>query len=293
MELFFLGTSAGIPSKERNMPCIAFRHNGIVILFDVGECCQKQLIKYKIGFGKIRHVFISHLHLDHFLGVFGLIETLRLCTNVSEETFNIYSPNDFRKLLFNKWPFIKCHRLKNNLTFQFNGFSVKAFRVKHEQEAFGFVIKEDDKIKFYEEKAKELGIKGEMFKVLLEKGKIEVNGKKIKLEDVSYIKKGRKIVYTGDTAFSENIVKESINANVLIHEATFDETMEEDAKKKLHSTVKDAAITAEKANVKTLILTHISARYKKEDEEMLINQAKKYYNGNVIIAYDGMKYEVK
>ena len=288
MELFFLGTSAGIPSKERSMPCIAFRHNGVVILFDVGECCQRQLMKYKVGFGKIRNVFISHLHLDHFLGVFGLIETLRLCTNVSNEIFNIYSPNDFRKLLYNRWPFIKCHRLKNNTTVKFNGFSVKAFRVKHEQEAFGFVIKEDDKIKFLEEKAKELEIKGEMFKTLLEKGKVKTNGKTVKLSDVSYVKKGRKIVYSGDTAYSENVVKESMDADVLIHEATFDEQKEKEAKATMHSTVKDAAIIAEKARVKTLVLTHISSRYKNE-EETFINQAKKYYKGNVIIAYDGMK----
>ena len=67
-DVFFLGTSAGIPSLQRSMPCIAIRANGKVYLFDVGECCQRQLMKYRVGYGSISAIFISHLHLDHFLG---------------------------------------------------------------------------------------------------------------------------------------------------------------------------------------------------------------------------------
>lgn len=289
MELFFLGTSAGLPSVNRGMPCIAFRYNGQLLLFDIGECCQKELMKRSIGFGSIRNIFISHLHLDHFLGIFGLIETLRLSTNISNETLNIYSPGNFEKLLINKWPFLNCIRLKDGFKVQFNGFYVKSFRVRHEKEAFGFVIKEDDTIKFYSQKAEKLGIKGKMYREILNKRKITIGKNEIKLEDISYVKKGRKVVYTGDTAFSENVVKEAMNANVLIHEATFDESMQEEAIARKHSTVKDAAITAEKANVKNLVLTHLSSRYGKEDEEQLIKQARKYYKGNIIIAYDGLK----
>jgi ribonuclease Z len=292
MEIFFLGTSAGLPSVTRGMPCIALRHNKHIILFDAGECCQKELMKAAIGFGSIRHIFISHLHLDHFLGIFGLIETLRLSTNISNETLNIYSPGNFEKLLINKWPFIKCNRLKEGYTVNFGDFDVKAFRVKHENEAFGFVIKEIDRIKFNEEKAEKLGIKGKMFKEILKKGKIKTEKREVKLEEVSFIKKGRKIVYTGDTAYSDAIVKEAKDADVLIHEATFDESMQKEAEARKHSTVKDAALTAHKAGVKMLVLTHISSRYKKGEESLLLEQAKKYYKGKIIIAYDGLKIEI-
>ncbi len=285
-ELFFLGTSAGIPSKQRNMPCIALRFDGNVLLFDVGECCQKQLMKYKVGYGSIRNIFITHLHLDHFLGVFGLIETLRMTTDAPYEELNIYAPKGFSELLINKWDFVKIHKIKQKEIKRFRDVRVSAFRTKHKVRSYGFVIEEEDRIKFDREKAESLGIKGRMFREIEKKGELTLEGRKIYLDEISRRVKGRKIVYTGDTMYSENTVKFSKGADILIHESTFREDKEKEAKEASHSTVRDAALVAQKAEVKKLVLNHISARYKETKE--LEEEAKKYFKGEVIVAYDGL-----
>ena len=287
LEIFFLGTSAGIPSPKRNMPCIALRWKGEVILWDVGECCQRELMKRKVGYGSIRKMFISHLHLDHYLGIFGLIETLRMTTEVEKEGLDIYAPGKFSDKLINRWEFMRVHRLKEGFEVQGDEYVIKAFRVKHEGEAFGFVFKEADRVKFDAEKAKSLGVEGEMFSKILKKGGLNVEGREILLSDISYVKKGRKVVYSGDTMYCERLVEEAEGADVLIHESTFGEEKAEEAKVKKHSSVVDAAKAAEKAGVKKLILTHVSARY--EDGKELIEQAKKHFRGEVLLAEDGMK----
>ena len=126
-----------------------------------------------------------------------------------------------------------------------------------------------------------------MFSIIEEKGSIVVNGRKVYLDEISYIERGRKIVYSGDTMYCENTIKHADNADLLIHEATFDERLEENAKRTAHSTVKDAALIAEKAHAKRLVLTHISARYR--NAAFFKRQAKKYFSGEVIIAKDGLR----
>lgn len=291
-DVFFLGTSAGIPSVDRNMPSIAIKWNGKVYLFDAGEGCQKQLMKYKVGYGSIENIFITHLHLDHFLGYFGLVETLRMTTDKEYSGLNVYAPKGFSSLLFNNWEFVKINKIRQGPLYEGNEISITAFRTKHVGLSFGFVILEKDKVKFDAKKAKKLGIVGKMFSSLEKKGEIKVNNKIVKLEEVSRIVSGRKIVYTGDTAYSENTVEYSKNADLLIHECTFDEDMQEHAKKTNHSTVIDAAKVAAKAKVKTLVLTHISARYKEEDLEKFVLNAKKYFKGKIVVAHDGMKMEL-
>ena len=287
-EIFFLGTSAGVPSVERNMPCIAVRANGNVYLFDAGECCQKQLMKYKVGYGSIRNIFISHLHLDHFLGIYGLIETLRMTTDIKFEKLNIFAPKGFSSLLINKWDFLNIQKIRQGKLIKEYDIEIGAFKTKHVKNSYGFYIKEEDRIKFNAEKAHSLGIRGELFRKIKERGSLTINGREVLLEEISYKIRGRKIVYTGDTMYSENTIKFSEGADVLIHEATFDESLREDALKSSHSTVKDAALIAKKAGVRTLVLTHISARYKKENSNLLIEEAKKYYDGDILVAYDGM-----
>ncbi len=291
-EIFFLGTSAGIPSKDRNMPCIAIRVDGNVYLFDSGECCQKQLIKYKVGYGSIRNIFISHLHLDHFLGIYGLIETLRMTTDVKYEKLNIFAPKGFSSLLINNWEFLNIKKIRQGKLLRVKDVEISAFKVKHNKNSYGFVIEEDERIKFNAEKAKKLGVKGRMFKLIEEKGEIKIGERKIKLNEISKKIKGRKIVYTGDTAYCKNTIKFAENADILIHEATFREELEEEARKTGHSTTKDAALIAKEAGVKTLILTHISARYKEEEAEEIKKEAEKYFKGRIIIAYDGLKVQI-
>ncbi|MEM4195133.1 MAG: ribonuclease Z [Candidatus Anstonellales archaeon] len=285
----FLGTSGSIPSVERGMPSFALNWQGEIFLFDAGEGFQRQMMRHRVGYGSVSHVFISHLHLDHFIGLYGFIETLRL--SGTKKLF-VHAPRGFEKLLINKWDFLEVKEIKEGEILRGKDYSISAFKVKHGGRAFGFVFEEDDRIRFDEKKAKSFGIRGKLFSEIEKKKEIVINGRKILLSEVSWVKPGRKIIYTGDTLEDERIVEHAKDADVLIHEATFLEEHKDEAEKRMHSTAAQAAKTASKANVKTLVLTHISPRYHLSDEEKFIKEAKKYFDGNVMVARDGMTIEV-
>jgi len=287
--LTFLGTSGSVPSVDRGMPSFALNWQGEVFLFDAGEGFQRQMMRCRVGYGSVRHVFISHLHLDHFIGLYGFIETLRLS---GAKKLCLHAPRGFEKLLINTWPFLEINELKEGEALLGKDYSISAFKVRHGGRAFGFVFKEKDRIKFDEKKAKGLGIKGRLFSEIEKKGEVVVNGRRILLSEVSWVKPGRKIVYTGDTSEDENVVRHAQDADILIHEATFLEEHRKEADERMHSTASSAAKIASKARVKTLILTHISPRYHLSEEQKFLKEAREHFNGNVLVARDGMVVEV-
>jgi ribonuclease Z len=281
-EIIFLGTSSATPTVERGLPSIAIRKEGKIILFDCGEGTQRQMMKFGVSYMKVDAIFISHLHLDHFLGLFGLIETMAL--HKREKPLEVFVPEGFK--FFNKKPFLKITHIKDKDVFEFGNFSVSVFKNNHAQPSFAFLIKENDKIKFFEKKAKSLGIKGPLFSQILKEGELLIGKKKIKLKDVTYVQPGKKIVYSGDTAFLDEMIKIAKDADLLIHEATFCSDREEEAKNTLHSSAKQVAQLAKKAKVKKLVLTHLSGRY--SDPELFLSDAKQFKN--TIVAKDGLKF---
>ena len=288
VKVTFLGTSASVPSVERGMPSIAIKAKELYI-FDCGEGAQRQMMKCKIGFGSIKAIFISHMHLDHFLGVYGLLETLRL-SFPDMKNLPVFAPPGFYELLINKWKFIDLREIKPGLLFDDGEAQISAFRVKHSRDSFGFVYAEKEKLKFFEEKAHRLGLAGALFKEIQEKGSVIVGGKKILLEDVTWARKGRKIVYSGDCTPSPGTLKEAESADLLIHEATYSEECAKEAEERNHSTASQAAQIAKEAGVKQLALTHISCRYK--DTSELLKEAREIFQ-NTIIAEDGMAIDVR
>lgn len=278
MKIVFLGTSGAVPSKERGMPAIAI-HAKEWLLFDCGEGTQRQMMTYGIPYGSIKAIFLSHSHLDHTLGIYGLLKTFEL--SLPHIKLPVFLPEGMT--LKNKN--VVQTQIKEGKLYENNEFEIYAFRVKHSENSHGFIIKEKDRVKFNEQKAHSLGIKGKMFKEIEEKGFLKIGKNKIKLKEVTWIKKGRKIVYSGDTVYCKELIKASKDADILIHESTFFGEQEKEAKEFMHSSLQDAVKVAEKAKVKKLILTHISPRYAKEDE--LLEQAIKQFN-NSIIAKDGL-----
>jgi len=167
-------------------------------------------------------------------------------------------------------------------------YTVTSIPVYHSVPTVAFCFQEKDKWNLDEKKLNKLDIKrGPWLKKLKKLGKIEYKEKKIKIENVGYVKKGLKVVYSGDTRPCENVVKISKDADLLIHDGTF---LEEDVGSKSHADVKEAAKLAKKANVKQLILTHISRRY--TDLKELEDQARSIFK-NSKIAYDFMKIKLK
>lgn len=299
MQLTFLGTSGSLPTIERSLPCVALRINSEVILFDCGEGTQRQLMNSRLSFMKINKILITHFHADHFLGIAGLIQSMNF--NDRKKPLEIFVPKGgkhfVKKLLssgyFNPTFEIIVREVKDKETVKCNGYDIKVRRAEHLVPNIAYCIEEHRrKGKFNVQKAKELGIPEGRLYGELQKGKtIFLNGRKITPRMVlGEGRRGRKIVYSGDTVPCKAIIELSKNADVLIHEAIGDSSLQKKANKYGHSTAKQSAEVAKEANVKQLILIHLSPRYK--EIEILEKEAKEIFE-NTIVAKDFMELEVK
>ena len=289
-KITFLGTSGTVPTTERNPSSIFVSFGGEKLLLDCGEGTQRQMMKAKTGFG-IGSIFITHMHTDHFIGLFGLIESMSL--NGREKPLHIYCPEaEFLRLLFKSFGYdnldfkIHVHDMKDGDSVRFRNFKVMAFETEHIVKSLGYAIIEDSKYRFSPEKAENLGIPpGPLYKKLAEGESIVFRRRVIRPGDVTEgVVRGRKIVYTGDTRPVDRIAEVARNADVLIHDSSFTSEIQDWAEITKHSTAREAAEMARKAGVKLLILTHISARYSK-DVSALLNEAKEVFE-NVEVAED-------
>lgn len=298
LKITFLGTSGTTPSVERNPSGILIQYGKERILFDCGEGTQRQMMIAKTGF-KLDSVFITHIHTDHFIGLFGLLETLSL--NERKNSLKVYSPSpEFFKLAFKLFGYenlsfpVEIIGIEDGDEIHFDNFKIVAFRTDHIIKSLGYALVENQRPgKFNREKAEELGIPpGPLYSKLLKGESIEIEGKVIHPETVvGEPRMGRKIVYTGDTRPVEKIVEISSDADILIHDGAFASELQDWAEETKHSTSKEAAEVAKKAKANLLILTHISARYSK-NSDILVQEAKEIF-GNTMIAEDFMSIEVK
>ncbi len=296
LRVTFLGTAGSIPSVERNSSAIFIQFGSHRVLFDCGEGTQRQMMMAKTGF-KVEAIFITHLHTDHFVGLFGLLETMSL--NERQERLTVYSPHpEFLSSIFKAFGYdelsfpVEVRELKDGESVRFGNFRIVAFRTEHIVKSYGYALIEDERRgKFNREKAEELGIKpGPLYAKLARGESVVVDGKVITPEMVlGKPRPGRKVVYTGDTRPCERVVEIARNADLLIHDASFTSELDDWAKETKHSTAREAAEVARKAGVKRLILTHISARYK--DPTPLLEEAKEVFE-SVEVAEDFMVVEV-
>jgi ribonuclease Z len=298
----FLGTVAGIPTKDRSHPAIALEYYGRtkeILLFDCGEGTQLQLMKAGISFMQIDKIFITHWHADHFAGLIPLIATLSLEKRTKE--LKIFGPEAERfvsKILelgyfgtrFLVTPIdVPFHGSEPRLIDESEEYQIFSIPVLHTVPSVAYCFKEKDKWSIDVSKLKQLGLKrGYWLKKLKKYGKANYGGKEIRIEEVANLKRGLKVVYTGDTRPCENVVKLAENADLLIHDGTFLEL--DEANGKGHADVGQAAEVAKKANVKMLILTNISRRYRNPKE--LEEKAKGIFP-NSKVAYDFMKVVLK
>lgn len=300
LELTILGTSCSAPTIERNLYSAIVSFHGEHLLFDCAEGTQRQMMKAGISFMKINHIFLSHFHADHILGLPGLLATMNMGEREAE--LNIYGlhgvkekVNKMLDIAMAKLEFkIKFHELKKGIVLENEKFSVKTFPLKHTSACFGFMFKEKDKEgEFDRKKAEALKIPvGPLYSELAEGKKIKFEGKTFTPEmvmDYSKGRKGRSIAFVLDTEFSEKFAGEIEGADVLVHEAVFTEKERKRAKKTRHSTAGDGGKLAKKANVGKLILTHLGSRYRDTNE--LLEEARKEFQ-NVEVAKDLMKVRV-
>ncbi len=299
MKIVFLGTGGTYPSKLRNVTSIAIQRPGEVIMFDCGEGTQRQLMRSPVSFMRIKKIFISHLHADHFLGLPGLIQSMSL--NGREDALYIYGPKgtaaNVAAMLslgyFRSGFRVKVMDLRPGSTLDFGGYLVRCVQADHSIPALAFALEETPRSgKFDLKKAHGLGIpEGPLYRKLQHGIPVTVNGKRILPARVmGKSRPGRKIVYSGDTKPSPKIAELARNSDVLIHDCTLDSSHKSLASDFGHSTAAEAASVAKKAGAKTLFLVHLSPRY--EDASILEQEARKVFK-NSIVARDLMEFVVK
>lgn len=300
LRIVFLGTGGSIPTSKRNLPAILVQYENEQFLLDCGEGVQRQIVRTRTGFHKRMRIFITHMHGDHLLGLPGLMQTMALLDR--ERKLDIYGPVGIKRFLEGikesvqfilTFP-IEIHEIeKPGIVCDEKEYYVLASWAKHIIPAFAYSFVEKARPgRFYPEKAKALGVpEGPLWGRLQRGGEVKLrNGRIVKPEQVvGSSRKGRRIVYTGDTRPSKNLVRLAADADVLIHDATLDDELAERAKEDGHSTPSEAARTAKEAKVKQLVLMHISARY--NDPSLLLRQARKLFK-NVVVAEDFLKIDL-
>lgn len=300
MKLTILGCHSATPRTNTNPTSQVLEIKNHMFLIDCGEGTQVELRRHKIKFSRIKHIFISHLHGDHYFGLVGLISTFRLLTRETE--LHIYAPKGLKKVItlqmklsdsWTNYPLI-FHELdskKSELIFEDDKIEVHTVPLDHRIYTNGFLFKEKPYERKLDMKAVlKANINMAYFRKL-KQGADVVNedGELIKNETVTLDPRPTKsYAYCSDTKYSEDIIPIIKEADVLYHESTFLNKNEDLCKVTKHSTAKQAATIAKKASVKTLVLGHYSTRYngynlfKKEAQEVF---------ENVLLAKDGVSFE--
>lgn len=299
MKLVFLGTSAAQPTENRGLSCICLAREGEIIMFDAGESAQISFFKSGLGWNKKMKIFVTHLHGDHCIGILGLLQTMSMQHRT--ETLEIYGPKgidefisaNIKVLNFGLSFPIMISIIDEGKVFDSNSYSIHACKASHSILAYSYRFDEKDKPgRFNVEKAKSLGIpEGPMWNKLQNGEQIEFQGKIITSNQVLGEKRpGKKIGISGDTMPTEELEKFFENCDYLVFDSTFLHELQEKATETRHSTAKQAATLGKNANVKNLILTHFSARYK--DERQHLEEAKQIHS-SVITARDLLEVEIR
>ena len=301
-ELTILGSSSAVPTSKRNLTAHVLNVHERFFLIDCGEGTQLQLRKNNIRFGKIDHIFISHLHGDHIFGLFGLISTFNLLNRKND--LHIYAYQEIEKILESHIAYFErnmSYKLvyhffnpkKNELVFENDNLTVHTIPLKHKVPTCGFLFREKGHLRNLRKNVVEtyqIPIK-QIQSVKEGKDLINDDGELIPNERLTLPPyKTRSYAYCTDTAYSEKIVPIIENVDLLFHEATLAKNLQKQAKQTTHSTSIDAATIAKKANAKKLIIGHFSARYK--DISILLQQAQEIFP-DTVAAEDGEKYSIE
>jgi ribonuclease Z len=275
MEIVLLGTSSAVPTARRGLSSVALIRDGESFLFDCGEGTQMKMIKAAFPRRKFHHIFITHLHGDHIFGLGGLISTL----NLGERNIplTIHGPSGIARYIRFLVGFPRPTRLGFELHFNefepgFEGvvvegedWQVRAAPLKHTLPAWGFRFEEKDLPgRFDASRADELGVPFGPERGLLQRGESITlsDGRRVDPADlVGPARRGRAVAYCTDTAPCAGAHALARDVDLLIHEATFGDDLQEMARARLHSTIREAATVARNAGAQRFVATHFSTRY--------------------------------
>jgi ribonuclease Z len=292
LQVYFLGTAGAMPTPNRNPSCILIRRGSDTLLFDCGEGAQQQMMRAKTGF-LVQGIFISHWHADHFIGILGLIQTLSFMGRT--DPLPIYGPEGCHEFVQNIRQLFR-HQIRFPLqsvqmdpyeTVPFGGYFVQAVPGHHGTPTLGYILAEQARPgRFDRDKAIALGIPpGPLFGRLQAGEVLQVTreGQTVQIRPGDVMgppRPGRKVIYSGDTRpvyreWGDN----AFDADLLIHDATFEDQEAERARDVYHSTAGEAGETARFLRASALALIHISSRYTSTANH--VKDAKKQFSGTI------------
>ena len=301
-EILFLGTSASAPSAKRGLSAQIVKHDEYRFLVDCGEGTQRQILQSGTGFKNLTRILLTHGHLDHILGLGGLMSTFMRWEAIEElDIFAGRSTLDRVRALIDgvvlrgnqpPMPF-RMNEIKPGIFFETDDFTITAFLVSHRgPDCLGYVFEGKARRPFLNERATELGVPfGPERRELVAGKEITLpDGKRITPDDVlGPLQKGTKLVIVGDAGKTENLVEVCRDADALVIESTYLDEETEMAGQFSHLTARQGAELAIKAGVKKLILTHISRRYREKD---VIREAQSIFP-NTSVARDFDTFQIK
>jgi ribonuclease Z len=264
LDVFFAGTAGSVPTARRGLPAVLVRRGGDRLLFDCGEGTQRQLVR-SVGLPDIDDVFITHFHVDHWLGLPGMLKTFDLRDR--ERPLRIYGPPGLGQVMKLLRPIygrvhyeLELQELAPGESVRRDGYEVGCFPVEHRGSAFGYALWEPERPgRLDAELAERLGVHPGPDFGRLQEG--ETVGGVTPDQVLGPPRPGRKIVLSGDTAPCEALAVAAHQADLLVHEATFAQDEAQRAAETAHSTAAQAATLARDAEVRMLALTHLSTRY--------------------------------
>jgi ribonuclease Z len=265
LSIFFAGTAGSVPTARRGLPATLVRRGADKILIDCGEGTQRQLVR-SVGLPDVTEVFLTHLHVDHWLGLPGMLKSFDLRDRTTPLT--VYGPpgtqallEAMRRAVFGRLGYrFTVVDLEPDGIVELPGYELHALRVRHRGDAYGYALVEEDRPgRFDAELAERLGVAPGPDFGRLQRGET-VNGVAPE-RVVGATRRGRRLVFSGDTAPCDMVRVAAHEADVLVHEATFTSDERDRARETGHSTARQAAELAAEAGVRLLALTHTSTRY--------------------------------
>ncbi len=296
MHVTFLGTAGSFPTAERSAPSLALKRQGEVILFDCGEGTQRQMTRAKLGFRPKSKIFITHMHGDHILGLPGLLQTMSLFDVKSE--LGVFGPEgirDFVTAIMDTVKFrlsfpLRIVEVAEGVVYRTREYTIRAVWAEHSIPNLAYALIENERPgQFRPERARSLGVEEGPLWSRLQRGEtvqLPAGGTVHPSQVLGAPRRGRKVVYSGDTRPCEAVEKLSEKADLLIHEASLDGRSAATSRDRWHSTAAEAAELAARARVSRLILTHISGRFRNPDG--LLSEARALFPG-VSVAQDLLK----
>lgn len=301
MQITFLGTSSMVPTKERNVSGIFLEYRGEGILLDCGEGTQRQMNMTGIKRTSVKKVLLSHWHGDHVSGLIGLIQTLG---NAEENArLMIFGPKGTKKRMEYM---MNCAAFENKVElvieeldpregellqfYETEEYLLECARLDHSTPCIGFAFTDKERLNIDTEKQKKLKVRdGPHLRRIKAGESIEFEGKKISPEMITYKVPMKKLAYVADTSPCDGALLLANEADILISECTYSEKLGMKGEQYKHMSAKDAALLANQANAKKLVLTHFSQRYTNTQE---IEEDARNYFDDVICAEDFMKFKM-